>query len=149
MDSPPPSRPLYARPWFLAPCAVIFSAALIAILLVAIRGRLSPVLASWTGEEDYPEQLKGTISLLSLRLTRPRPETQPYVPIAHAGVNPFGINTFLEQEVEPEKVKESNKVYDRETGSLTKWFKATHLAQGENRMDDEDREALKSLGYIQ
>ena len=107
MDSPPPSRPLYARPWFLVPCVVIFSAALIAILLIASRSRLSPILATWTGEEDYLEQLKGTVSLLSLRLTGPHPETQPYVPIAHAGVNPFGINTFLEQEVEPEKVERS------------------------------------------
>jgi len=34
---------------------------------------------------------------------RPQPDTADLVPVANAGVNPFGINTFLEQEVEPEK----------------------------------------------
>jgi len=80
---------------------------LIVIGLIVGRPYLSPILANWTGEEDYREQLKGTIALLLLRLTKPQPDTQPYVPIAHAGVNPFGINTFLEQEVEPEKVERS------------------------------------------
>lgn len=41
------------------------------------------------------------------------------------------------------------KPYEDESEQLTKWFKATHLTQGENRMDAKDEEALKSLGYIQ
>lgn len=36
-------------------------------------------------------------------MLRPRPETASYVPIDHTGVNPFGINVFLNQEVEPWK----------------------------------------------
>ncbi|GAI88379.1 unnamed protein product [marine sediment metagenome] len=36
-------------------------------------------------------------------LTRPQPKTKPYVPVSHTGVCPFGINVFLEQEVETEK----------------------------------------------
>jgi arylsulfatase A-like enzyme len=41
------------------------------------------------------------------------------------------------------------KRYDDETEQLAKWFKATHLRQGDNRMDARDREALESLGYLQ
>ncbi|MFN8563801.1 MAG: hypothetical protein U0703_19775 [Anaerolineae bacterium] len=37
--------------------------------------------------------------------TRAQPDTAPDVAIQHAGVNPYGINTFLEQEVEPAKRK--------------------------------------------
>jgi polysaccharide biosynthesis protein PslG len=34
---------------------------------------------------------------------RPPLRTDDMVPVTHAGVNPFGVNVFLEQEVEPEK----------------------------------------------
>ena len=36
-------------------------------------------------------------------LIRPRLNLDPETPIAYNGVNPFGINTFLQQEVEPAK----------------------------------------------
>ena len=61
-----------------------------------------PRLAEWTGEEEPLAQVRGVLQLAS-NLTRPRPQMEPYVPVAHADVCPFGINTFLEQEVEPEK----------------------------------------------
>ena len=32
-----------------------------------------------------------------------QPDTRPSLPIAHTHVSPYGINVFLEQEVEPEK----------------------------------------------
>jgi arylsulfatase A-like enzyme len=44
---------------------------------------------------------------------------------------------------------EDDKAYETESEQLTKWFRATNLANGENRMDKRDEEALKSLGYIQ
>jgi len=52
---------------------------------------------------------------LSTDLIRPRPRLEPHVPIAHAGVNPFGCNTFLQQEVEPWKREESLRLL-REAG---------------------------------
>jgi hypothetical protein len=64
-------------------------------------------LSSVTGEEDPWEQVKGFGRLVALRLTRPPLQLEPYTPIAHAGVCPFGINTFLEQEVEPAKVEKA------------------------------------------
>lgn len=59
-------------------------------------------LLNWTGEEKPLPQVRGVFQLAS-NLTRPQPETKPYIPVSHASVCPFGINVFLEQEVEPEK----------------------------------------------
>jgi hypothetical protein len=58
-----------------------------------------------TGEEDLREQVKGTLALAYLSLTRSAPDTAPYTPIRHAGLSPYGVNTFLEQEPDPEKVE--------------------------------------------
>ncbi|MCX7682193.1 MAG: hypothetical protein N2508_09570 [Anaerolineae bacterium] len=52
-----------------------------------------------TGEERLLSQVRG-IGHLVFDLFRPRPETASYAAIDHAGVNPFGINVFLNQEVE-------------------------------------------------
>ena len=52
-----------------------------------------------TGEDDLLPQVRGMIQLATNGL-RPQPRTAPAVPVAHAGVNPFGINVFLEQEAE-------------------------------------------------
>ena len=52
-----------------------------------------------TGKEELSGQLRGVLQL-ALGELRPQPDTQPGASIPHADVNPFGINTFLEQEVE-------------------------------------------------
>jgi len=62
----------------------------------------SDLLFSWTGEEEPLGQARGVIQLAG-NLLRPRLHTARYEPVANAGVNPFGINVFLEQEVEPWK----------------------------------------------
>ena len=59
-----------------------------------------------TGEEDLLPQARGMVQLAANALY-PQPRTAPDVPVAHAGVNPFGINVFLEQEVEESKRKQS------------------------------------------
>ncbi len=64
-------------------------------------------MAQWTGEEALKEQIKGSLALGFLKLTRKEPETAPYYPVAHSGFAPYGVNTFLEQEAEIEKVEES------------------------------------------
>lgn len=88
---------------------VLISLLLIAALLVSFawlaRHSIRAYLGSVTGEEDFKEQIKGVGRLLVLRLTQPPLQLAPMVPIAHAGVNPFGVNTFLEQEVEPQKLE--------------------------------------------
>ena len=88
--------------WLLpAVCCLL----LLALSLWLLRTPIRSYLNSVTGEEDLREQIKGFGRLIVLRLTRPALQLEPYTPIAHAGVNPFGINTFLEQEVEPQKVE--------------------------------------------
>jgi len=74
--------------------------------LWATRPRWHDVLLHWTGEEELLPQVRGMLQL-SADLIRPRPALEPFVPIAHTGVNPFGCNTFLQQEVEPWKREES------------------------------------------
>ncbi len=53
----------------------------------------------WTGEERPLSQLRAAAQLTTDWL-RPRPRLAPESVIQHAGVNPFGVNVFLEQEVE-------------------------------------------------
>ena len=77
------------------------------LLVVVLRPIVSPVLYGWTGEEDYSEQIKGSVALAILTLSRPTLDTRQYEPISHTGSSPFGINTFLEQEVEAAKVEQA------------------------------------------
>ena len=83
--------------------------AALAMLAVALAAALalahplwSPLLFYVTGEETLPAQVRGGLEWLG-NITRPRPRTADFAPVAHAGINPFGVNTFLEQEVEPQK----------------------------------------------
>ncbi len=84
---------------------------IVGILLVAIAvaagliftyPQWSDFLFQVTGEESLPAQIRGGLEWLG-NITRPQPETADFVPVAHAGSNPFGVNTFLQEEVEPEK----------------------------------------------
>jgi hypothetical protein len=81
--------------------------AVLAAFLYGNRATIRETLSHWTGEEDPVEQIKGTIALALMRLTRHPPETDPFVPIAHTGLSPYGVNTFLEQEADPDQVDRS------------------------------------------
>jgi polysaccharide biosynthesis protein PslG len=66
------------------------------------RAALHQQLFDLTGEEGWLQQTRA-VGQLAGDLIRPRLDLQPETPIAYNGVNPFGINTFLQQEVEPAK----------------------------------------------
>jgi hypothetical protein len=66
------------------------------------RDAIQEWLFDLTGESEPLPQIRGFFQYLS-NYTRPAPETEDFAPVAHAGVNPFGINTFLQLEVEPTK----------------------------------------------
>jgi len=88
------------------------------VLMLAIQVALgmrsiSFAMSRWTGEEDLREQIKGTAALLYLKVTRPAPQLDPLVPIDHTGLSPYGVNTFLEQEVEAEKVDRSMQLIEQ------------------------------------
>ncbi|MFP4345354.1 MAG: cellulase family glycosylhydrolase [Anaerolineales bacterium] len=84
----------------------------ILLLITAPLGAVSalPGPREWlyrvTGEEELLPQLRGLVQW-AFRWTRPLPQLAEEVPIAHTDLPPFGINTFLEQEVEPEKRERS------------------------------------------
>ncbi len=98
-----------ARPSRLTTVGIVaaFCALLVAALCWATPTQISGMMESVTGEEDLWHQIRGTGAWLYLRLSQPAPKTARMVPIAHSGLSPFGINTFLEQEVEEEKVAHS------------------------------------------
>jgi hypothetical protein len=86
-------------------------AGVIALALVGIaalgldlmnEGRVYDYLWNVTGETAPHKQVLGFGQYL-MRWTRTQPDTQSYTRIDHTDVSPFGVNTFLEQEVEPQK----------------------------------------------
>lgn len=68
--------------------------------------RLSHAVLAWayavTGEENPLARLRGVLHYLTNPL-RPAPLLAAEAPVAFTDDPPFGVNTFLEQEVEPEK----------------------------------------------
>jgi hypothetical protein len=74
------------------------------VVVVYSWGTIPRTLRNWTGEQNLVEQIKGLGALLLIRLETPSLGVQPYVPVAHTGMNPYGINTFLEQEVDDWKI---------------------------------------------
>jgi hypothetical protein len=68
------------------------------------RGRVWQFLYYQTGEETPFAQVRGAIELLG-NLIRSQPDTAPLTPIQHKNDIPFGINTFLQKEVEEPKIR--------------------------------------------
>lgn len=77
--------------------------AALALTLTACTSPITEWAFQLTGEEQPASQVRALTHLAVQALTRPPLRLQPEMPIAHTGVNPFGINTFLQQEVEPAK----------------------------------------------
>jgi len=85
-------------------------AGLLILLVVAglwlARRPLRVTLFNLTGEEATLPQISGTIQFFLTRL-QPPPQTADAVPVRFADVNPYGVNTFLQNEVEPAKREEA------------------------------------------
>ncbi len=82
---------------------LVLSAVLIlAAGLFLARASISSALFNVTGEDKLLPQLRGVIDYAT-NLLRPMPNTANDAVIAEPKVSLFGINTFLEQEVEPAK----------------------------------------------
>lgn len=69
------------------------------------HGRVWQWFWSLTGEENPLAQIRGIVELAG-NLTRAQPQVDAMVPIDHTWENPYGVNTFLEQEVEVPKIEE-------------------------------------------
>lgn len=108
LGSPSPSRPpasgLARRIafWLLPPALVL------AALLLASRGQAGRVwLAGVTGEESWWEGVKGTAALAGLGLRAGGLELQPDGPLLHRESPPYGVNSFVQLEADPELVRRS------------------------------------------
>ena len=73
---------------------------------ILARQPLQAVLFNLTGEERLFSQVKG-ITDLSADLLRGRLSLAADAPVRHTDVNPFGVNVFLNEEVEPAKREET------------------------------------------
>ncbi|NWF67613.1 MAG: cellulase family glycosylhydrolase [Chloroflexi bacterium] len=87
--------------------ALVVLLALGALLALDLRGQGAVWHFFWslTGEEAPLAHIRGMIELPG-NLLRPQPNTAPMTSIQHAGLNPYGINTFLNLEAEPAKREE-------------------------------------------
>jgi hypothetical protein len=63
---------------------------------------IQQALFNLTGEEATLPQISGTIQYALTRLQPPL-QTADNVPVQYTDMNPYGVNTFLQNEVEPEK----------------------------------------------
>ena len=82
--------------------SLLLVSGLVVFVALAQLGQPNQWLFNLTGEEALLPQLKG-LSDLAAGAMRPRLQTADMAPITHAGVNPLGVNVFLEQEVDPAK----------------------------------------------
>lgn len=88
--------------------AIIALAVLLILILLGLdlrsRGLIWQFLWSQTGEEAAPGQIRGLVEVAGNLIRQPL-ETEPLAPIANRAAIPYGINTFLEQEVERPKIE--------------------------------------------
>jgi hypothetical protein len=90
------------RPLIVIPLILL----LLALGAFLARDSISQSLADWTGEEETEWQIKG-LYYLALAAIQESHETADFAPMKYTDVNPFGINVFLEQEVEEAKIRKS------------------------------------------
>lgn len=78
---------------------------LVALLFADLnnRGLMWRVFWSLTGEEVPLAQIRGVVEWAG-NFTRATPANDPYIAVNHTHENPYGINTFLQKEVEAAKV---------------------------------------------
>lgn len=84
----------------------LVSLMVVAAAVVAAQQPIHLFLFNITGEEATLPQISGAIQYGLTRLQPPL-DVAADVPVRYAGVNPYGINTFLQNEVEPAKRQEA------------------------------------------
>ena len=86
---------------------VLLTLAVLALLLALdlnARGLAWQLMWSQTGEEGALAQMRGMVEVAG-NLVRHPLQTDPLAAIAHKTDAPYGINTFLQQEVERPKIE--------------------------------------------
>lgn len=83
-----------------------YLALIVVVLALLLAARVPRDLRGLTGEENRAAQFRGVGHWLSGQL-RPQPTLAPLEPVRHAGMYPYGVNTFLQLEQEPDKVEQA------------------------------------------
>ncbi len=94
---------------YIQPKSIIIARVVVLIVAVALwigRDPIRTYLFNVTGEEALLSQISGGTQYALTRLQPPL-QTADDVFIKHAGMNPYGVNTFLQNEVEPAKREEA------------------------------------------
>ena len=94
------SKYLGRRVWIGLAVLILLAGGL--ALDLAKHGLVWNIFWSLTGEETPLSQVRGMVEWAG-NFIRQQPQTAPDVPINHTDVPPYGINTFLQQEVEVAK----------------------------------------------
>lgn len=98
------------RKWIVTGLVLVMVAALGVGLFLDLRARglAWNVFWSLTGEEEPLAQIRGMVEFVG-NITRPQPTFDTLVPVNHANLNPYGMNTFLQLEAEAPKVEQQLK----------------------------------------
>ena len=127
--------------------------AVIAVLGVGLffdlraRGLAWNVFWSLTGEEEGLAQIRGMVEFAG-NITRPQPSFDTLVPVDHANLNPYGINTFLQLEPEPPKVEQQLKqISEAGFGWIRQEFQWEDI-EIHGRGDFEDRRNVEIEGVL-
>jgi polysaccharide biosynthesis protein PslG len=102
-ENNPPKQ--YGIKYLLVAGVLLLSLAALLLLDLQFRGLAWRFIYYQTGEESIVGQIQGMLELGG-NLFRSQPQTEPYTPIQHNELFPYGINTFLEQETEAPKMRE-------------------------------------------
>ncbi len=103
----PTNQPTHTRRWMRTLTGVFVALLILGGLLaldLANRGLFWQFAWERTGEEEPVAQIRGLIQWGVGEFRAPL-ELAPMVEIQHANVNPYGVNTFWEQEVDPAKIE--------------------------------------------
>lgn len=102
---------------------------------------------SLTGEEEPLAQIRGMVELAG-NITRPQPTFDTLVPVDHANLNPFGMNTFLQLEADPAKVEQQLKqISDAGFAWIRQEFTWEDI-EIHARGDFEDRRNIEAVGIL-
>lgn len=130
----------------IALISIIVLGGLLALDL-AFRGMAWRFAWSVTGREEPISQIRGVLEW-AVSYTRPQPRTDPLTPIRHSGEIPYGINTFLQLEPDPQKVEDQVRMIS-EAGFV--WLRQQFPWEDieiDGRGDFEDRRNIEAVGIL-
>ncbi len=118
---------------------------LVGVGLLLGRDRIQTELFQITGEEAALPQISGAVQYFVTRLQPPL-QIAGEVPVQHTDMNPYGVNIFLQNEVEPNKREETTRLI---AAAGIKWIRQEFAWEdieihGKDDFEDRRHEPYKS-----